>query len=223
MRSIQTIVFDWNGTLFDDAAIACQCFSGLVEKLGFPRIPLNTFQEKYDVPLDRFYYAIGLTDADIGYFGPRKMGDFHDHYERLADQTPLREGAATLLERNHRNGLTQLILSNHLVEPIRRQLERFHVADFIKSILAYPDREHQFVGGPKGDRLRRVIDEHKLDPSTMMIVGDSPEEMNIGRSLGLVSVAIAGGYVAESRLIQAKPDHMIASLTELEVLLAGRP
>ena len=66
---------------------------------------------------------------------------FHDTYEPLADKTPLRQGAQDLLAHCHAAGIAQQILSNHLVEEIKKQLRRLNIAPFISDVMAIADRE----------------------------------------------------------------------------------
>lgn len=48
-----------------------------------------------------------------------------------------------------------------------------------------------------------------------MIIGDSPEEVEIGKDVGIKTVAITGGYYSTSRLRKSKPDFLINNLIEL--------
>ena len=84
-----------------------------------------------------------------------------------------------------------------MLEPIDRQINRLKVAPFITKILANASRERQFHDGSKGERLRHYLANNGLEPRQTIIVGDSPEETYIARSLGLISVAITGGFVSE--------------------------
>ena len=64
--------------------------------------------------------------------------------------------------------------------------------------------------------------ENGFVPQQTIIVGDSPEETRIARSLGLISVAITGGFVSEQRLCAAQPDFLIHSFSEMPAILRDR-
>ena len=215
----KTIVFDWNGTLFDDAPIACRCNSLVSESLGYPPIAMDAFRQYWSMPIENLYRGLGVSEADIQTINASLLHLFHDNYEPLADKTPLREGAADFLGRAHAADLRQIILSNHIIGPIDRQLNRLGVASFIAAILANPSREHQFRGELKSERLHNYMRQNNLAPEWTVIVGDSPEETHIARSLGLISVAMTGGFVSEQRLSEARPDHLVHSFSELMIVL----
>lgn len=227
-NNIQTIVYDWNGTLFDDASIVCTCISHVIEQMGYPAVSFGAFQQHFDMPIERLHRGLGVSDKDIQRLTLNRMGvclendrvvNFHDLYEPLADKAPLREHAFSLLDKAHSRCVTQVILSNHLVDPIQRQLYRTDTAQFIETILANPSREKQFQEGPKSERLRRYMAENDIRPEVTLIIGDSPEETVIARSLGLTSVALTGGFVSEERLRAAKPDYLFHSLADVIPLL----
>jgi phosphoglycolate phosphatase len=215
----KTIVYDWNGTLFDDAPIACRCNSLIVESLGYPAISLDAYQHHFDMPIDRLYRGLGLAEADVEKIGNSLGTSFHDSYEPLADKAPLREGAGRLLAYAHTHGVRQIILSNHLIDPIRRQLNRLEISSFISDVLANATKERQFRDGPKSERLRHYMLSNGLEPQHTIIVGDSPEETHIARELALISIAVMDGFVAEQRLRNAQPDFLIRSLSEIPALL----
>ena len=53
----------------------------------------------------------------------------------------------------------------------------------------------------------------------VMIVGDSPEEIEIGKSLGLKTIAITNGYYSKFRLKKKNHDYMINNLHELKRII----
>jgi len=53
----------------------------------------------------------------------------------------------------------------------------------------------------------------------VLIVGDSTEEIEIGKRIGIKNVAITGGWVATSRLKNAQPDYLINNLGKLRSII----
>jgi len=218
----KNIVFDWNGTLLEDTDAIHACLNIILERVGHKTIDIETYRDHYDVPFERFYKNFGLTDYEIEALELHKNNFFHDHYEPRAAVAELREGAAAILNHAHHNHVQSLILSNHLVEPIRTQLRRHAIEDMFTDVLAYADRATQFRDMTKGERLRQFMVRHELKPDQTIIVGDSIEEINIAHEQGLIGVAITGGCVSEQRLQAAKPDYLIHSLYDLQPILVER-
>lgn len=216
------LIFDWNSTLLDDAQILCDAFNILFAECGFEPVDLKTYQDRYDMPIERFYMNHGFAEHEIPALLPKFAQVFHDHYEPMAYSRPLREGAEDLLAFAQDAGSHTIILSNHLRPPILEHLERLSIAAYIREVLAYPSRGEQFRKESKGKKLENYLRDNSLDPARAVIVGDSPEEAIIAREQGLASVAITGGCVSEERLRKAGPDYLIHSLTELQPILKER-
>jgi phosphoglycolate phosphatase len=53
----------------------------------------------------------------------------------------------------------------------------------------------------------------------VVIVGDSPEEVEIGRALGIWTVAVTGGYYSAARLSECAPDALVGRLGQIKVVL----
>jgi len=66
----------------------------------------------------------------------------------------------------------------------------------------------------KSERLETFMSEHGYSNSNTVIVGDSKEEPEIGRKLGITSIGITNGCINEKRLRAAKPDHVISALPQ---------
>ncbi len=229
-RRIKTIVFDWNGTLLNDTPSVLQTVNIILAKAARPPIDMKTFSDGHNWPLNveddwpakAFYRDIGLTDAELDVLADIERDLFHDTYETLAENAPLHAGTVEILKAFSADGVQSLILSNHLIEEIRKGLERFSIGQYFAEVLAYVDRETQFKDMTKGERLRRYMADKKLKPENTLIIGDTGEEIQIARELGLVSVAITGGVMTGERLRAAKPDHLIHSLHELLPIIQKR-
>ncbi|PIS05447.1 MAG: hypothetical protein COT81_00935 [Candidatus Buchananbacteria bacterium CG10_big_fil_rev_8_21_14_0_10_42_9] len=53
----------------------------------------------------------------------------------------------------------------------------------------------------------------------IILIGDAPEDIQIGQSLGIKTVGITGGYYSSARVKAAKPDYLIHRLEDLRRIL----
>jgi phosphoglycolate phosphatase len=221
MKPAKYIAFDWNGTLLDDMDAVVAAVNAFLAAVKRPAIDLATFHAAYTLPLTQLYRNLGVSEAEL-----ERLHDnyniFHDHYETRAANANLRAGATEILTHARGNGIGTVIFSNHIVDPIRIQLKRLGIDAHFPEVIAFESRALQFQGLTKGERLKNYLTERKADPKNVIIIGDSVEEIEIGRMQGLASVALTGGTVSEARLKTAKPDHLIHSLHELKPILEER-
>ena len=216
-------MFDWNGTLFDDFDAMLTCNNIVFTRFGRnPAATPDAYREHYEIPFGTLLRNHGFSDEEVATIDEQSKQIFHDHYEPHAEKLGLREGAHEILRHVHDHGIQSLILSNHLVEPIRVQLRRLEIDHHFAEVLAYADRAVQLRDMTKGEKFAALYESEGLQPRDTLIVGDSTEEISIAREQGLISVAITGGCVSEERLRAAKPDYLIHSMHELQPILEQR-
>jgi len=217
-----TIVFDWNCTLLDDIELVLESINTAFVAVEKPAITLEHYQRYCTMPVPNFYCHCGFSESDLAAHLPRIQDMFHDHYEAHVDSQALRKGAGELLQTMTQQGVNSLILSNHIEQPIRGQLQRLGIEQHFSHVLAYADRATQFKHETKGQRLGRFIAEHQLKPDSCIIIGDTEEEIHIARDHGLTSVAISGGFFAVDRLVAQEPHHLVHDLHELHDIIKQR-
>lgn len=213
------LVFDWNGTLLDDAYALLQTTNGILNRFGHAAIDMKTFREHCDVPLSVLYRSLGMSEGQVATVDRDGGAIFHDAYELLAGKADLREGARRVLELARQEGASSIIVSNHIVDPLRSQLRRLGIDRCIDDVIAFESRATQYRSMSKGERLRLYMQKNNLHPASTFIIGDMPVETNIARDLGLISISITGGFVSEARLRAAAPDYTINNHHELVPIL----
>ncbi|MGY2933266.1 MULTISPECIES: HAD family hydrolase [unclassified Bradyrhizobium] len=216
------LVFDWNGTLLDDADALLQTTNTILDRFGRAAIDMHTFRDHFDVPLSAFYRNLGMSESEIETVDSHDSAIFHDTYEPLASKAELREGARCILETARQQEVPSIIVSNHIVDPLITQLRRHGIDDCVAEVLAFESRATQYKSTSKGERLHLYMRAYNLNPSSTFIIGDMPVETDIARELGLISVAITGGFVSETRLRAAQPDYLIEDHHKLLPILQER-
>ncbi|MBI5177347.1 HAD family hydrolase [Candidatus Micrarchaeota archaeon] len=144
---------------------------------------------------------------------------FHDYYEKRAGKIRSRQGARSVLEWLARKGVESIILSNHTMEGVQAQLKRLKLNGLIDEVVANPTRGISFKRRNKLEKLEGYLKTHRCKPNEVATIGDSPEEVEIGKKAGIKTIAISQGYCSTKRLKAAKPDFLIRSLKELPAIL----
>ena len=74
-------------------------------------------------------------------------------------------------------------------------------------------------GRNKQEKLKLYIHKNNLLYQETIIVGDTIEEIEIGKKLGIPTVAVTGGFCTSKRLKSAKPDYLVTSLKEIPEII----
>lgn len=212
---IKLVAFDCNGTLFADTFAIYKSDNEVAKLLNIKPIKFRTFQKYFDVPVKRFYMALGVSEKELNKKASQIAHTFHSHYELHAAKVRTRAFAKELLRWLAKNNVRSVIFSNHIVESIKKQLKRLKIDNYFSEILANSHSQAALKDRSKKEKLKSYMDKHNFSASETLIIGDTVEEIEIGRELGIVTIALTQGNCSITRLKAAKPDYLIHSLKEV--------
>jgi len=93
-----------------------------------------------------------------------------------------------------------------------RQLRLFELTNLFAAHVCSGDTRYR---KPHPAPLRLALRQMSLDPAVCVYVGDSPEDLEMARRAGVRPIAVLGPFPTEARLRAAKPDLLLASITDL--------
>ncbi|MDH3539275.1 MAG: HAD hydrolase-like protein [Acidimicrobiia bacterium] len=177
------IIWDWNGTLFDDLHIVVESVNASLAELGAPPIDADGYRDHYTRPVHLFYERLlgrGLDDAEW------KQIDltFHDTYRLALPRADLALDAIDALETVAVRGWTQSILSmwwhSELVPFVEeRRLDRF---------MQRVDGNRNDAGETKQTHLERHLDAlgiSDLGAAAFLVVGDALDDARAAIAAGV--------------------------------------
>lgn len=211
---IKLVVFDWNGTLFSDTSALLVGVNARLSHLGHEPITIKKYREIFEIPAVNAYKKLGLDSKVLDATAKEHAKVFHNAYEARAVAVRTRSGARAVLDYLDKANISKIILSNHNVKAISAQLSRLRLSTSFDTILANDNLWGAHFKGKK-DRLVDYLQTVSYRPDEVLIIGDTTEETQIGKELGLHTVAITGGSSTEKRLKDNKPDVLIHKLRDL--------
>jgi phosphoglycolate phosphatase-like HAD superfamily hydrolase len=212
---IKLVAFDWNGTLIADTQTVVDCTNKQLKVFGNKKISIIIYRQTFEIPVNKFFQNIGL-DPKIIEKKYKKSGDvFHREYEIKVQNLRTRSGSKKLLEWLKNKKVKSVIFSNHATHRIKEQTDRLKISGFFDAILANYNTHDSYTIKGKEKRLIDYLKREKIKHSEILIIGDTDEEIIIGRDMGSKTVAITGGHSTTKRLRAEKPDYLINNLGEI--------
>jgi len=211
---ITLVVFDWNGVLIADAKACLDAENYILEQYGRKPVSMKRYRETVSIPAKEFFLKNGFTPDEMRRYSRKMQEMFHAQYEPLVRRVRTRRNARRLLEWLSKRGITMIILSNHTREGIRPHLQRLSIGKYFTEVLAN-DRQSAMHKKNKRERLKSFLAKNRYRKDRILIIGDSPEEIEVGKLFGIKTVSITGGYYATRRLRELKPDHLISNLADM--------
>jgi len=201
------IIWDWNGTLLDDAWLCLDIINGMLAKRGHPVLTAERYATIFDFPV-RDYYA--LAGFDFARESFEVLSDeFIAEYARRVGECGLRAGAREALAWAQANGLSQSILSAMQQATLDRLLNEHGLRGYFSDVNGLDN--HHAAG--KVDIGRAWVARQELDPAAMLMIGDTTHDVEVAAALGAACWVIPSGHHARARLA-ATGARVIESLGE---------
>ncbi len=211
---VELVVFDWNGTILADTQALINAGNQVIQTYGGISLPRGEYNKKFHFPTIDFFCEQGC-DRKVLESSTTYSDLFHVVYETGAAKCRTRKGAREVLQWLKENFVDSVILSNHMERKIRKQLQRLKLVDYFLEVLANTDYSTTQSGNNKINRLDNYFQKTGQNPKYSWIVGDSPEDIEIGKRFNMRTAAITNGYISTDRLKASNPDHVVGSLDRL--------
>jgi phosphoglycolate phosphatase len=210
----QYILWDWNGTLFNDAWLCVDVMNALLARRGLPLLTPARYQEVFDFPVRRYYERLGF---DFGRESFEQLGtEFIEMYNRRRFECELQPGARSVLDAVHQAGRRQSILSAYQESTLREIVTHFGVTGYFDRLIGLDDH----LARGKAHLARAWIRETGIDPGAVLLVGDTVHDHEVAAEMGADCVLIPGGNHTRAKLLTCGVP-VLDSLADLPRVIRG--
>ena len=214
------MVWDWNGTLLDDAGTVIEATTAAFARAGISlEVTPAVYRRHFTRPIPLFYERLlgRAVEPDEWRLLDRA---FHDEYGRLHRRCHLAGGAPEVLEEVRRRGWTQSVCSMLPHQHLLPAVERHGIADYFLRIDGLQGGQR---GGAKLEHLRAHLGRTVPSGADAVLIGDTVDDAVAARSAGIGCVLLDGGAgLHEPEAIAAAGVPVAASLTEALALIDRR-
>jgi phosphoglycolate phosphatase len=206
--SITHIFWDWNGTLIDDASFCVSILNKLLAGNNKEQIDLEYYRSKFCFPVSKFYRTISLGALSSEF--DKISNVFIQNYRKSWFKCSLQPFSKEVLETLNRNGISQSILSAGMQKDV-------------ESFIKYHDLNRYFsiICGTKDIRADgklsfglHLMKTLQLNPSEILLVGDTIHDYEVATYLGCKTLLFTGGHNDKTVLTACKCN-IIDSLTDV--------
>lgn len=210
MTKYQHIIWDWNGTLLDDSWLCVEIMNGELAKRGLPQLTIQRYQQIFRFPVIDYY-------RELGYDFEREpfetiSNSFMDTYIRRWHECPLCPGALQTLELIKQKGIEQSILSAAEQKTVEGMVDHFGLRAYFIAVLGIED-QHAHGKLARGEYWMQQL---RLPPESILMVGDTLHDYQIAQKLGIDCVLLTSGHQSRERLENSSAP-VYNSLEEIEI------
>ena len=190
------VIWDWNGTLVDDAWLCVEIVNELLTRRGLAPTTLGKYSEDFGFPLRTYYQRVGF-DLEREDFAA--MGDeFNLRYSQRLGECRLREGAREVLTALGRNGIGQSLLSASNEADLEEMVAHYGVRSHFAAVAGVDNG----LGEGKIERGHRHLADLNCRADKVLLVGDTLHDIEVAAALGVHCVLLPSGHQSRRRLEQ---------------------
>jgi len=195
IKKYSHIIWDWNGTLFDDVAWCIQAKNIMLAKRGMKTMGgVSDYHNLFCFPVKQYYKNLGFD------FDTEPFEDLAVEYHKLylagkSGNCMLFPGVESVLEVIHKSGITQIILSASEMGNLLSQMSEFDISGYFDEILG----------------LSNIYAKSKIDigldymarkgVKDAILIGDTKHDHEVANALGIDCVLIPNGHQSREMLL----------------------
>jgi phosphoglycolate phosphatase-like HAD superfamily hydrolase len=186
------IVWDWNGTIFDDGGALIGATIETFATAGFPPVTVELYQRNFTQPISAFYERLaGRPLSDDEQVSLDRL--WRATYERHRATTRLALDAVPALEAWASEGGTQSLLSMYTHDLLIPLVRASGIEPFFTRVDGRPDRCAHVNKAPY---LRRHLRHLGLPADRIFMIGDSRDDVLAARECGVACAVYHSGPTA---------------------------
>ena len=208
MKPIETIIWDWNGTLLNDVLISLSSINHLLADRNLEPLTCERYLDIFTFPVQTYYEKLGF-DFNAEPF-EIIAHQFIEIYNDAIKDCGLHPEAIVILDYMKRKNMNQFILSAMEQQLLEETVKQNNIYEIFTAVYGL---NHSYATS-KIDIGISLIEQHQLTPLHTLLVGDTVHDYEVAQSIGCQCILFAKGHQSRHRL-ESTGAKVIDSLSEL--------
>lgn len=213
MKRYELIVFDWDGTLMDSAAMIVDSVQSAARDLGLE--PPSEERARHIIGLglgDALRHA--LPDLPEDHY-PELVERYRHHYLSRDHQLTLFAGAAALVRELAEHGFRLGVATGKSRKGLDRALAHSGLGTFFHGTRCADECHSK----PHPQMIEELMDELAVAPEQTLMIGDTTHDLLMARNAGVDAVAVSYGAHPRTGLAEVNYRYCADSVADLQAWL----
>lgn len=189
MTKYKHIIWDWNGTIINDANLVHMTICQMLIARNLPEISFQYLRDNFCWPLTEFYHLIGLYNEGDDF---EELIDipYHKIYDDIIKQVgKLHQDIPEIL--NFLYGTTtQSILSARHHNELLEDVKHLQINSYFQNVLGIEKNKSNYG---KLEQGKKLLGQVNIPHTTTLMIGDSLHDFDVASKLGIDCILIAKG------------------------------
>lgn len=188
------IIWDWNGTLMNDAELCVLIMNNILSKRTMAPISLEDYRDWFDFPLMKYYQRLGFDEERDTF--EKISYEFIEQYEVYCLECELHKSTKPILEKLKKRGMSHSILSAYRQEPLNKIVAYYRIASYFIELIG---QDNIYAEG-KIEKGKAWMERLHFHPGEVLLVGDTVHDFEVAESIGVDCLLISHGHHSLDKL-----------------------
>lgn len=191
---ISLIIWDWNGTLLNDAPLGVEAMNYLLNNYKLNPISLEHYKNVFDIPVQQYYEKVGFDFSKMSF---EKIGlEFIEYYNRELSNFGLHHQVEQVLSFFQKRKIKQVVLSARKEAALKSDVAFFGIEHYFDELVGV----NNDLGNGKIDLAVKYFTKTGYKPEQVVLIGDTIHDWEVAKAIGVHCLMLANGHHSKSRL-----------------------
>lgn len=196
MENINTIIWDWNGTLLNDTELCRKIVNNLLQERGKELLTAERYKDIFNFPVKDYYEKAGFDFSQEDFSKPADA--FIDEYNKEIPNAQLHQNVDSVLKGFKNKNYKQIIISAMEHQALTYSVKTKGIHHYFDEISGI--NNHYAAG--KLENAISIINKNNLDPTNCCLIGDTIHDHEVAEAIACNCILIANGHQSYERLLK---------------------
>jgi len=191
----KNIIWDWNGTIVNDAPLFVDTMNILLKQNNLPCISLSDYKNSFCFPIEKYWEALGFRFNQKTFNTLNKR--FISLYKKRMFSPLLQPNIVSVFKDLNKLKIKQFVLSASEQSLLKKSIIYYQVGGVFSGIYGVDNLNavgKEVVG-------KKLLEAHSINPQETVVVGDTAYDYRVASALGCHCVLVSFGHFKYSRLL----------------------
>ncbi len=194
LKNYEHIIWDWNGTLFDDLDLCLDIINNILIKRELSPLTKQKYREIFTFPVKDYYSEAGL---DFSKYSFEILGkEWIEEYELRREEANLHDGVEEVLANVLEFGKEQSILSAYSNDTLLEVVGNYNLKSYFKYLAGLDN----IYASSKVQQGKNLVKNLNGKSNSILLIGDTLHDYEVAKEIGADCVLIANGHQTKTRL-----------------------
>ena len=194
MNKKKHIIFDWNGTLVDDASIFVDILNQLLASRNLNTITLLEYKNEFCFPIKSFYKKLGIDISEKSFTQLEK--EFVNEYNQRMFKPKLFNNVLAVLNGLKKEGFRLSILSASNQNVLSKLIKYYSLTEYFDNVVGV----NNYGANGKIESGQNLLKKINQTNDEIIMVGDTDYDYKVAKNLQIDCILIGNGHQSLNKL-----------------------